>query len=448
MSFTSLFYFPLLAVEALIFRFLPRRFRVCFLLLLSWWIYFLYGWLPFGILVCITLCSYVVGLVLVKQQKEKVKKGIILFAVTAMTAFLFYAKKNGIVVGNKSMIPVGVSFYIFQALSYLLDSYHGGKAERSFQKYALYLGFFPQVVADPIEQADHLIPQFDWMEATKADISEGITYLLSGCMRKFVIADYMAQIADRIYGDVYSQGGMNLLLATFAFAIQIYGDFSGYTHIAIGSARLFGIRLTENFDRPYLATGCRDFWKRWHITLTQWFTRYLYLPLGGNRNKYRNIMIVFLVSGLWHGTDLTFVCWGAYFGIWRIAEDLFMRKAAAWKVDRVPGQISLWGKRMLTFSLVCLSWIFFRSRNMTEACEVFRRIFSLTGGSGTGIGIAEGIGMIGRTGLLAGLPVILRQQENEKKRYYRNAVLILLIVAGMLMNFRSGGDSSFIYFQF
>ena len=448
MSFTSLFYFPLLGATALVFRFLPKRIRIMALLVLSWWIYFLYGWLHVALLICMTICSYVAGRILASWQSQITRKGTALFCVAGMVLFLFYVKKNGIAIGNKMVIPVGISFYIFQALSYLIDIYHGGRAERSFTKYALYLGFFPQVVAGPIEQADHLIPQFDTAEATGEDVSEGITYLLSGCVRKFVIADYMALIADRVYGSVYSQSGMSLLLATVAFAFQIYGDFSGYTHIAIGSARLFGIRLTENFDRPYLAAGCRDFWKRWHITLTQWFAKYLYLPLGGNQKKYRNILIVFLVSGLWHGTDLTFVCWGAYFGIWRIAEDMLVKKGIIGRTDGNEQQISLWMKRGLTFSAVCLSWVFFRSRNMAEAGEVFRRIFGLVRGTEAGIGLEECMGIGIRAGLLAGLPMILRPQEDGRKCYYRNAGLVFLIIISMLWNFKSGGDSSFIYFQF
>lgn len=357
-----------------------------------------------------------------------------------MVAFLFYSKWMGLPFEENRLIPVGISFYMFQALSYLIDVYQGAQAEKNFGRYALYLGFFPQVVAGPIEQAEKLIPQLSGKKVQREDVSAGISYILSGCVRKFVIADGMSRMVDSVYGDVYSQSGFSLFLATVFFAIQIYGDFSGYTHIAIGSARLFGIQLTENFNRPYLAEGCRDFWKRWHITLTQWFTKYLYIPLGGNRKKYRNIMIVFLVSGLWHGTDLTFLCWGAYFGIWRIAEELITK--------RYPAKGKHFVRRGITFLLVSFSWVFFRSANMAEAGEVFRRIFTLQDGTAAGFQPVQIAGGAAGIILLAALPYIFRKQDDEKKRYYRNAVLAAMVIAGMLLNFRQGGDSGFIYFQF
>lgn len=448
MSFTSLGYFPFLAVTAILFRCLPEKFHTGYLLVISWWVYFLYGWQHFVILVMITIFSYLTGLWIEKTGKRDRKKWLTEAVVFSMAGLLFYAKQSGIPFGSKIIMPVGISFYLFQAMSYLMDVHHGEAAEHSFARYALYLSFFPQVVAGPIEQADHLLPQFGREKVTAEDRQEAVTYLLSGCVRKFVIADGMAQTVDRVYGNIQGESGAALGIATVLFAIQIYGDFSGYTHIAIGSARLFGIRLTENFNRPYLAIGCRDFWRRWHITLTQWLTRYVYIPLGGRQKKCRNILIVFLISGLWHGTDITFLCWGAYFAIWRIAEELLQRHKEAQKTDRKESRTETAVKRAATFLGVCISWIFFRSRNMTEACEVFRKIFLPGRGSVPGIGMEELLGASARIALLGMLPVILRQTENEKKRYYRNLVLVVLIIAGMLCHFENGADSSFIYFQF
>lgn len=448
MSFTSLGYFPLLAATAVGYRFLPKKVHIWYLLLLSWWIYFLYGWQHFGVLLVMTGFSYFTGRLIDRTINQKWKKRILVMGVSGMVFFLFYSKWKGLLFGDSRIVPVGISFYMFQALSYLADIYYGEPAERSFFKYALYLGFFPQVVAGPIEPADHLIPQFSKKQVTGEDVHTGITYLLSGCMRKFVIADGMGRIVDAVYAEVSEQSGINLWLATIFFAIQIYGDFSGYTHIAIGSARMFGIRLTENFNRPYLAEGCRDFWKRWHMTLTQWFTKYLYIPLGGNRKKYRNIMIVFLVSGLWHGMDLTFLCWGAYFGILRIVEELLKKKYAKGRKCREESRKIQFLRRGITFFLVCLSWVFFRSSDMREVCEVFWRMFLLKKGTAPEIGLLQLAGAFFRIGLLAGLPLILKEQEDEKKRYYRNAVLTVIIVIGMLLNFQNGTDSSFIYFQF
>ena len=440
MSFTSLGYFPLLAAVAVVFRFLPERARNCFLLLVSWWIYLLYGWQHFMVLLCVTAFSYLAGRWITEIKNPHVKKWLMILSVSGMVGFLLCSKWAGLPLTNKRMIPVGISFYIFQALSYLIDVYHGENVEKNWERYALYLGFFPQVVAGPIEQAGKLIPQLSVANAKRDDISAGISYILSGCVRKFVIADGMSRIVDPVYSDVYNQSGISLFLATIFFAIQIYGDFSGYTHIAIGSARLFGIRLTENFERPYLAEGCRDFWKRWHITLTHWFTKYLYIPLGGNKKKYRNIMLVFLVSGLWHGMDLTFLCWGAYFGVWRIVEDLVNKK--------ISFKGCLVVRRSITFLLVCFSWVFFRSTTVAEAGEVFWRIFTMQKGMVSGFGVLTLTGGVARILLLASLPFIFRKQNDEKKRYYRNASLIILIIVGMIFNFQHGGGSSFIYFQF
>lgn len=448
MSFTSLGYFPFLAVTAFLFRFLPEKFHTGYLLVISWWIYFMYGWQHFLILVMITVFTYLTGWGIEKTGRQDRKKWLTAAAVFGMAGLLFYAKHSGIMFGSKVIVPVGISFYLFQAMSYLMDVYHGEAAEHSFVRYALYLSFFPQVVAGPIEQADHLLPQFGREKVTGEDRREAVTCLLSGCVRKFVIADGVAETVDRVYGNINGESGAALAMATVLFAIQIYGDFSGYTHIAIGSARLFGIRLTENFNRPYLATGCRDFWKRWHITLTQWLTRYVYIPLGGKQNKCRNILIVFFISGLWHGTDLTFLCWGAYFGIWRIAEEFVQKYKKPRKNIRTESVIEITVKRAATFLGVCVSWIFFRSRNMAEACEVFRKIVLLQNGSTRGIGAAEFLEAVVLIVLLGMLPVILRKQEDEKKRYYRNTVLVVLIVVSMLCHFANGADSSFIYFQF
>ena len=248
------------------------------------------------------------------------------------------------------------------------------------------------------------------------------------------------------------------LYIAVVFSVQIYCDFSGYTHIAIGSAHFLGIRLTENFDRPYLAVGCRDFWKRWHITLTKWFTEYLYIPMGGNRRgerrKYVNIMAVFLLSGLWHGANLTFLCWGAFFGIWRIAEEIAGKAVCRSNRKRTGNKnpAAVWFKRFGTFSLVSLSWVIFRSRSVPEAAEALRRIFFLEGGTALAAGRMELAGAAIRIGILALLPGMLQSREKGEKEVMRScytaAVMIFLTAVCMIFMFEHGGDSSFIYFQF
>lgn len=472
MSFTSLWYFPFLCAVAVFYYVLGMRFKPWFLLAVSWFMYAMFGISHFLLLICVTVISYGCG---IKIERKREKKQFVLAAGAAViVGILFYMKyfdmflcgiQSAAGLAGREMtfterhivLPVGISFYTFQSLSYLIDVYRGGKREKNFVLYALYISFFPQLVAGPIEQAGALIPQLTGRKVCRKDISEGIRYLLNGCVRKFVIADYMAGFVDGVYGNVGRQSGANLIIATLLFAIQIYCDFSGYTHIALGSARLLGVRLTENFNRPYLAQGCRDFWKRWHITLTKWFTEYVYIPLGGNRRgnlrKYANIMFVFVLSGLWHGADFTFVCWGAFFGIWRILEEAVH-----------DHQITLFGTlnknslimrlcmKLGTFLLVCVSWILFRSQNMSEAAEVLKKIVMLEAGNPFMLRGMDLLGVVMRMGILVVLPAILKTEAADEKQVakvsYASYVMTFLIIVCMLYMFDSVGESSFIYFQF
>lgn len=467
MSFTSLWYFPFLAGAAVIYYFLPGRPGRYLLLAASWFMYGLFGLPHFLLMLTVTLVTYLAGIL--AETGRRGRKAALAACIAVVAGILFYFKyfdmflsgvefMGGIFGRELSfaeryvVLPAGISFYTFQSLSYVIDVYRGQSPEKNFARYALFLSFFPQLVAGPIEQASKLIPQFEKKKAGREDVSLGIRYILSGCVRKFVIADYMAGFVDEVYADTAGQSGAALLLATVFFAIQIYCDFSGYTHIAIGSGHLLGIRLTENFDRPYLARGCRDFWKRWHITLTSWLTEYVYIPLGGNRRgegrKYFNIMAVFLLSGLWHGADMTFVLWGAFFGIWRIAEERTGIRAG----------------RAATFGLVCLSWILFRSQSVPEALFVLQRIFTWADPGALPAGAAEIAGAILRIVILAFLPRIIPESFSPEKagctgqtgmytadpasKYYTVTVLGFLITVCLLAAFGSGAGSSFIYFQF
>ena len=471
MSFTSLCYFPFLGGVALVNHFIGNRYRHWFLLLVSWFVYGLFGIPHFLLLLFITGISYFFGKWIGRHEKKK--KIVLAAGCIIIVGILFYMKYLDMflswmgaaagVFGHELtffqrhiVLPAGISFYTFQSLSYLIDVYRGEAYERNFVRYALYLSFFPQLVAGPIEQAGDLLPQLKGQRASKEDVLAGVAYLMSGCVRKFVIADYMAVFVDEVYGNVTGQSGANLLLASVLFAVQIYGDFSGYTHIAIGSARLLGIRLTENFDTPYMGVGCRDFWKRWHITLTRWFTKYVYIPLGGSRRgamrKYVNILIVFLLSGLWHGANLTFLCWGAFFGIWRIAEEMIGKTPMGRALQKKEGRRAVFLKRAGTFLLVCLSWVFFRSQSVWEAAEALLRIFTLKEAAPFLLNGAEMAGAAVRIGILALLPGIIRAGEKggqePEKFCYIFTVLTFLIAMCMIYSFDMGQGSSFIYFRF
>ena len=276
------------------------------------------------------------------------------------------------------VLPVGISFYTFQTLGYSIDVYRGQiEPERHFGRFALYVSFFPQLVAGPIERAGRLLPQL----RTEADFDydralEGLQQMTRGMFKKVVIADRLALYVNSVYADPGAFSGLQLIVATYFFAFQIYCDFSGYSDIAIGAAKVLGIDLMENFRRPYLATSVSDFWKRWHISLSTWFRDYLYIPLGGNRvSRYRwysNLFIVFVVSGLWHGANWTFVVWGALHGGYLIGAIV----TAPWRERVLPkaGSTSRWLFDVgVTFHLALVAWVFFRANSVTDAFLVLSR---------------------------------------------------------------------------
>ncbi len=274
------------------------------------------------------------------------------------------------------LLPIGISFHTFQSMSYTIDAYRGNlQTERSFVRFLAFVSFFPQLVAGPIERAQNLLPQLGRAPAiTREDITGGLSLCLVGFFKKVALADYLALYVDRVYGAPADFGSPALLLATFAFAWQIYFDFSGYTDLARGIARLMGFRLMLNFNNPYAATGLGDFWNRWHLSLSTWFKDYLYVPLGGNRGgaarTYLNMFLTMVISGLWHGAAWTFVIWGALHALGRVVTRELER--TAFYRDRVP----VFVKQAGVFAFVCLTWVFFRARSLTDAGIILRGIFA------------------------------------------------------------------------
>ncbi len=308
--------------------------------------------------------------------------------------FNFMSESVGLVLGSLGvaydhqaldmLLPVGISFYTFQSMAYTIDVYRGRLApERHFGIFALYVAFFPQLVAGPIERAQNILPQlrqqfsFDY-----GRVVQGLRLILWGMFKKVVIADRVAVYVNAVYGDPQRYDGGVLLLATLLFAVQIYCDFSGYTDIAIGTARIMGFRLMDNFRQPYFATSISDFWRRWHISLSTWFRDYLYIPLGGSRvplpRYLGNLMIVFVVSGLWHGAAWTFVIWGALHGLYMVAEVALRRSG----LQLIPGpawlRMALGG--LVTFALTSFAWIFFRANSPADAFYIAGHLLSFSGG--------------------------------------------------------------------
>ena len=365
---------------------------------------------------------------------------------------------------NMSILPVGLSFHTFQAMSYTIEVYRGNqKAERHFGIYALYVMFYPQLVAGPIERPQNVLHQFHAHFAYDFEnIKAGLMRMAFGFFKKVVIADRLVMMAGPAFTDPESHNGLSLLVATFFFTFQIYCDFSGYSDIAIGAARVMGFNLMENFKAPYMANSITEFWRRWHLSLSTWFRDYLYIPLGGNRKgEFRrnlNQMIVFLASGLWHGANWTYVIWGGLHGLYQVGAGLRGKYLGTGQTDlsgNVPGrQAGGWGGRLwhitnvlITFALVMLTWVFFRATSVGSAFLILKKISTLslfepiqTPMNTTEMGFS--LALIGF--LLIKESRYLTIPTESTPRFYALLTLILLVT----YLFGVFTSNQFIYFQF
>ena len=284
----------------------------------------------------------------------------------------------------KIVLPLGISFFTFQAIAYVVDVYKRKTEPTNLVDCLLYIGFFPKLLAGPIERPTNLIPQIQKPRVFKYDLAvDGCRQMLWGLFKKVVIADNAALYVNQVYGDYANQSGSTLLLAAILYTIQIYGDSSGYSDMAIGSAKLLGFRFRDNFLFPYFSRNMNEFWRRWHISLNTWFVDYVYIPLGGSRNgkwhTIRNIMIVFLLSGLWHGADWSFVAWGAYHGLLLVLLILLNRNAKYERVvayDKALPSLKEFGQMVLVFALATFGWMMFRADNMTQFFDYTARMCS------------------------------------------------------------------------
>ena len=373
-----------------------------FLLLAS---YFFYGWWDWRFLSLIafsSLIDYLVGLGLDKQEKKSKRKLLLTISIIVNLGFLgvfkyynFFAQSlvdAFTLLGQplklsslKIVLPVGISFYTFQTLSYSIDVYRGKlKPTKNAIAFFSFVSFFPQLVAGPIERATNLLPQFYKKRAfNNAKAVDGLQQILWGLFKKIVIADNAAIYANDIFTNYNDYSGSTLLLGAFFFAFQIYGDFSGYSDIAIGTARLFGFNLKKNFAFPYFSRDIAEFWRRWHISLSTWFRDYLYIPLGGSRGsifmKIRNTIIIFVVSGFWHGANWTFIAWGFLNALYFIP--LLLMKKNRSNIDIVAGNKHLPSIKeimqvLLTFFITLIAWIFFRANNIEHALLYLKRMFT------------------------------------------------------------------------
>ncbi len=373
--------------------------------------YLFYGWWDWHCLILIaftTLCSFLSGILLEKSAgRREIQKIISAGNITINLAILCIFKYFNFFSENLEylfqlfgvqldwvtldiLLPVGVSFYTFQALSYTIDVYQGKiKATHDVVAFFAFISFFPQLVAGPIERATNLLPQFLSARSFNYDKAvDGMQQIVWGLFKKMVVADNCSRIANAIFDNYQMMGSWQLFLGAFFFTFQIYGDFSGYSDIAIGTARLFGINLMKNFNFPYLSRDIAEFWRRWHISLTTWFRDYIYIPLGGSRaGKWRtigNTFIIFLVSGLWHGANWTFICWGLFHAL-LFMPLLVMNKNRKYRdvvasASYLPSVKELW-QVLWTFFLVLLGWIIFRAESISQAYYYICRMFSGYGSS-------------------------------------------------------------------
>lgn len=469
-SIAFLLFFPIVCVFYFCIPASQLRLRNFLLLIASY--YFYMNWEPAYALLLLTstVVTYIAALGIGYFKEKRKKKICLVSSLVLNLAILFLFKYFNFLATNVEtallasglamdipkfglLLPVGISFYTFQALGYSIDVYRGSvKIERDFPTYALFVSFFPQLVAGPIERAKNLLPQFHTLHKFNSDdFIEGIKQMVWGYFMKLCIAENVATYVDAVYNNLPNHNGTSVLLATFFFTFQIFCDFSGYSLIAIGTARCLGFKLMQNFNHPYLARSPRDFWHRWHISLSSWFGDYVYIPLGGSRcsiiKHQRNLFLTMLISGVWHGANWTFIFWGAIHGLFLCLNNL-KRKFLGISNNKIMGGIEV----VSTFIMAMFCWIFFRANTLGDAFLAINKIFSQQGLLFRG----EGYPSIALPIFL----IILLMVKEVKDEHFKKPLLFmhnknqiisvlctaLMIVVIILCGSFEGGQ--FIYFQF
>lgn len=454
---------------------LSFRVQNVFIVLASYLFYGWWDWRFLTLIVFSTLVDYTVGIRLGSETEERKRKMLLLTSVLVNLGLLGFFKYFNFFVANfnaaftilgqdlrlsslQIILPVGISFYTFQTMSYTIDVYQRRlKPTTDLIIFSAYVSFFPQLVAGPIERATQLMPQFlrkrvfDYNQAV-----DGMRQILWGMFKKVVIADSCAVYVNQIFDDPSIHSGSTLMLGAVLFAFQIYGDFSGYSDIAIGTGRLFGFNLMRNFAYPYFSRDIAEFWRRWHISLSTWFRDYVYIPLGGSRvgtyKTVRNVFIIFVVSGFWHGASWTFIIWGALNAIYFLP--LLLSKNNRANLDTVasgrllPSFLEL-GQMLLTFALTCLAWVFFRAHNTGEAVSYLSGIFD---SSLFHVPELQSIPLLLLIALLILIEWVQREKQHglefEPGHKYRSLRWSSYIVLCILILSHFGEANTFIYFQF
>lgn len=492
MIFNSLQFFAFFPAVTVIYYILPQKVRYLWLLAASYFFYMQWDASYALILLFSTLVTYIGAIIIQKlrdrqtDDKPDIRIKLCLAAgVILNLGVLAYFKYADFVIDNLNtfascemkrldlILPVGISFFIFQTTGYLIDVSRGDmKAEKNPLKYALFVSFFPQLVAGPIERSKKLLAQINEKHVFSLEQTrEGLVLMLWGYFLKLCIADRAALFINTVYGDFETYGGWYLIVASVLFAFQIYCDFAGYSIIAMGAAKVLGFSLMENFDAPYTSGSVSEFWRRWHISLFSWFKDYLYIPLGGNKKgtlrKYLNILIVFFCSGLWHGSQWTFVIWGFLNGFYQIAGEIttpFRKKAAKKLGIREDSLGNRCIKAVITFILVDISWVFFRIDALRSCVPVFssmihaKNFWIFTDGSIYEAGLNDKnftvliicLIILALYDLLKRKGIVLREVVFSQDLWCRWIIYLALILFIFVFGIYGSkfSDAGFIYFQF
>jgi D-alanyl-lipoteichoic acid acyltransferase DltB (MBOAT superfamily) len=471
MLFNSVDFLLFFPIVLLLYFITPHKYRWFLLLVASYYFYMCWKAEYIILIIISTIIDYTAAINIYIAATKAEKKGWLILSLLSNLGILISFKYLNFFNQNVQavldqfnifynipvfdlLLPVGISFYTFQTMSYSIDVYKGDiEPEKHFGKFSLFVSFFPQLVAGPIERSSRLIPQFyEKFEFEHVRLRKGMILMFWGFFKKVVIADNVATYVDMVFNNVETADGLTSLLGSFFFTFQIYCDFSGYTDIAIGLAYILGFRLMDNFRRPYFSKSISEFWGRWHISLSSWFKDYVYIPLGGNRvgksKHYFNLLLTFLVSGLWHGANWTFIVWGLIHGIILILESIFINvKGKRYTV------FSMWLRWAITFSIVWIAWIFFRANSVSDALAVISNIFNPSKWSSVSLGIyvSDVYKYLGLITLLIFVELFDRKKRIVDRlsdsfgivRWIFYVSLLLLI-----LYFGAFNHNAFIYFQF
>jgi D-alanyl-lipoteichoic acid acyltransferase DltB (MBOAT superfamily) len=446
----------------------PQRWRV-FIVVASFVFYARWDWKFIFLLGFSVIWNWAAGLAIHRARTTGSRKALLAVAVAVNLGLLGYFKYFNFFVSSTNnaltwigldlpvsvreiVLPVGISFFTFMAISYIVDIYRGQLEPVTFGKFAAYLSFFPHLVAGPIVRGSELLPQMDTpRDPRRVDTARAFYLIGTGLFKKVVIANYLAQhIVDSVFGAPNQHSSLETWVGVYAYAVQIYADFSGYTDMAIGLALLLGFKFPQNFNSPYAAVSVQDFWHRWHMTLSRFLRDYLYIPLGGNRKgearTYVNLMATMLLGGLWHGAAWTFVVWGGLHG-GGLAVGRYLRERGL--TTETPTGLHLWLKRILVFNFVCFAWIFFRSDSFATAWDVITRLFTAWGEPSplvsTGVVLAILAGLAGQY-----LPPRVPQTIMARYSLLPIAGQVVALALALMVSHAMGpqGVAPFIYFRF